>query len=183
MRIEAHGYEPAESRAFRSDEGAMIQDFTLKPAAGVSGVLLFPDGRPAAGVKVALGTHEDQIILEEGLLWRRANVQTAITGSDGRFTLPKRSGQFLLVAADKAGFADVSREDFEKTGKLVLQPWGRIEGEVWVGRKPAAHQQVSFTTRVPTGGTGIFDSVPAARRQAMSRGDSYSRESSPAPSL
>ena len=95
MRIEAYGYEPADSRAFRSDEGAQVQDFALKPAAGVSGVLLFPDGRPAAGVKVALGTHEEQIILEEGLLWRRANVQTAITGPDGRFTFPKRSGPVL----------------------------------------------------------------------------------------
>ncbi len=156
VRIEASGFEPADSRAFRPDEGAQVQDFALKPASGVSGVLQFPDGRPAAGVRVALGTQEEQIILEEGLLWPRANVQIAITGPDGRFTFPKRSGQFLLVAADKAGFADASREDFEKTGKLVLQPWGRIEGEVWVGRKPAAHQQVSFTTRIPMGGTGIF---------------------------
>ena len=83
---------------------------------------------------------------------RRSNVQTAITGPDGRFTFPKRSDPFLLVAVDQAGYADISREDFEKTGKLVLQPWGRIEGEVWVGRTPAAHQPVSFTSRIPTGG-------------------------------
>jgi protocatechuate 3,4-dioxygenase beta subunit/thiol-disulfide isomerase/thioredoxin len=155
VRIEAFGYEPTDSRPFRSDEGAQVQDFALRPAAGVSGALVFPDGRPAAGVKVALGTQEDPIILEESLLGRRANVATAITGPDGRFTLPKRNGPFLLVAADKAGFADTSREDFEKTGKLVLQPWGRIEGEVWVDRKPAARKQVSFTNRIPTDGKGI----------------------------
>jgi RNA polymerase sigma factor (sigma-70 family) len=156
VRIEASGYEPADSRAFHPDEGTQVHNFALKPAAGVSGVLLLPDGRPAAGVKVALGTQEDQIILEDGLLDRRSNVPTAITGPEGRFTFPKRSGPFLLVAVDQAGFADASREDFEKTGKLVLQPWGRIEGEVWVGRKPIARQQVSLTTRTPTGGTGIF---------------------------
>jgi protocatechuate 3,4-dioxygenase beta subunit len=36
LRVEAPAYEPAESRAFRPDEGAMIQDFRLKPAAGIS---------------------------------------------------------------------------------------------------------------------------------------------------
>jgi thiol-disulfide isomerase/thioredoxin/protocatechuate 3,4-dioxygenase beta subunit len=155
VRIEAYGYEPADSRAFRADAGAQVQDFALKPAAGVSGVLLFPDGRPAAGVKVALGTKEDPIILEESLLGKRANVPTAITDPDGRFTLPKRTGPLLLVAADKAGFANASREDFENTGKLVLQPWGRIEGVVLAGRKPAARQPVSFTNRIPTDGRGI----------------------------
>ena len=67
MRVEAPGYEPAESRAFRSDEGAMIQDFRLKPAAGISGVVLLPDGRPAAGVQVVLGTQENRRVRA----WRR----------------------------------------------------------------------------------------------------------------
>jgi thiol-disulfide isomerase/thioredoxin/protocatechuate 3,4-dioxygenase beta subunit len=147
VRVEASGYEMADSRAFRSDEGAQVQNFALKPAPGLSGVLLFPDGRPATGVKVALGTDEDPIFLDDGLLDRRANVPSAVTGPDGRFTFPNQTGPFLLVAADKAGFATALREDLEKTGKLVLQPWGRIEGEVWVGRKPAAHQPVSFSGR------------------------------------
>ena len=68
MRVEAPGYEPAESRAFRSDEGAMIQDFRLKPAAGISGVVLLPDGRPAAGVQVVLGTRENRAFVRGGVV-------------------------------------------------------------------------------------------------------------------
>ena len=71
VRVEAPGYEPAESRGFRPDEGAMIQDFRLKPAAGISGVVLLPDGRPAAGVQVVLGTQENRAFVRGGVVQRQ----------------------------------------------------------------------------------------------------------------
>ena len=55
----------------------------------------------------------------------------------------------LVVAAD-AGFADATSDEFAKTGKLVLQPWGRIEGEVRIGRKPAAYQSVVYLPELPS---------------------------------
>ena len=151
LRIEAPGYEPAESRPFRSDEGAMIQDFRLKPAAGISGVVLLPDGRPAAGVQVVLGTQENRAFVRGGVFQRNStNAERITTGPDGRFTLPKHEGGFLLVVAADAGFADATSDEFAKTGKLVLQPWGRIEGEVRIGRKPAAYQSVVYLPELPS---------------------------------
>jgi hypothetical protein len=144
VRVEAPGYEPAESRAFRPDEGAMIQDFRLKPAAGISGVVLLPDGRPAAGVRVVVGTQENPAFVRNGIVEHGSNAQTSTTGPDGRLTVSKRVGGFLLVVAADAGFADATSDEFAKTGKLVLQPWGRIEGEVRIGRKPAAYQSVVY---------------------------------------
>ena len=140
VRVEAPGYEPAESRAFRPDEGAMIQDFRLKPAAGISGVVLLPDGRPAAGVQVVLGTQEDRAFVRGGVVQENSHAERITTGPDGRLTVPKHEEGFLLVVAADAGFADATSDEFAKTGKLVLQPWGRIEGEVRIGRKPAAYQ-------------------------------------------
>jgi hypothetical protein len=49
VRIEAPGYKPAVSRAFRPDEGSKTFDVALEPAAGLSGVVLLPrrsTGRP-----------------------------------------------------------------------------------------------------------------------------------------
>jgi RNA polymerase sigma factor (sigma-70 family) len=142
--VEATGYEPAESRAFRSDEGTMIQDFRLRPAPGISGVVLLPDGRPAAGVQVVLGTQENRAFVRGGVVQENSHAETTTTGPDGRLTVPKRVGGFLLVVAADAGFADATSDEFAKTGKLVLQRWGRIEGEVRIGRKPAAYQSVVY---------------------------------------
>jgi peroxiredoxin len=150
VRVEAPGYEPAESRGFRSDEGAMVQDFRLKPAAGISGVVLLPDGRPAAGVQVVLGTREDVAFVRDGVVQENSNAERVTTGPDGRLTLPKYEGMFLLTVAADAGFADATSAEFAKTGKLVLQPWGRIKGEVRIGRKPAAYQSVVYLPDSPS---------------------------------
>ncbi len=150
LRVEAPGYEPAESRAFRPDEGAMIQDFRLKPAAGISGVVLLPDGRPAAEVQVVLGTQETPAFVRGGVVQENSNAETTTTGPDGRLTVPKREGGFLIVVAADKGFVDATSDEFARTGKLVLQPWGRIEGEVRIGRKPAAYQSVVYLPEVPS---------------------------------
>ena len=108
VRVEAPGYEPAESRAFRPDEGAMIQDFRLKPAAGISGVVLLPDGRPAAGVQVVLGTQENRAFVRDGVFQDNSNAETTTTGPDGRFTLPKHEEGVL---ARRRGRCGVRRRD------------------------------------------------------------------------
>ena len=40
------------------------------------------------------------------------------------------------------GYAEASRKQFEPGHELRLQPWGRIEGSLSVGRKPLANQLV-----------------------------------------
>jgi peroxiredoxin len=149
VRVEVPGYEPAESRAFRSDEGAVIQDFRLKPAAVIAGVVLLPDGRPAAGAEVVLGTQVDRAFVRGGVFQDNSHAERLTTGPDGRLTVPKRAEGFLIVVAADAGFADATSDEFAKTGKLVLQPWGRIEGEMRIGRKPAAYQSVVYLPEMP----------------------------------
>ena len=156
VRVEASGYEPAESRAFRTDEGAIIQDFRLKPAAGISGVVLLPDGRPAAGVQVVLGTRENVAWVRDGIVQENSNAETTTTGPDGRLMLPKHEGSVLLVVAVDAGFAEATSDEFAKTGTLVLEPWGRIEGEVRIGRKPSAYQSVAYSPESSWNRGGAF---------------------------
>ncbi len=76
VRVEAPGYEPAESRAFRSDEGAMIQDFRLKPAAGSPESCSFPTADPPRGSR---------------LFWARGRIaRSCVAALSRRTRMPRR---------------------------------------------------------------------------------------------
>ena len=55
-----------------------------------------------------------------------------------------------------AGYADASSDEFARTGKLVLQPWGRIEGGVRIGARMGADQEVTFYPIRPERGGGLY---------------------------
>ena len=59
-----------------------------------------------------------------------------MVGPDGRFTLPPRDDKFLLIAVSETGYGDALSDEFTKSARLVLQPWGTIEGGVRIGPRP-----------------------------------------------
>jgi peroxiredoxin len=146
VRIEAPGYEPADSRAFRSTEGNQTFDFPLRRGAEqVSGVVLLPDGKPAAGAEVVLfDKRSGGFLMRAGRFDRTANVPRVTVGPDGRFAFSRPGDQFVLIAMGDAGYSDASPDEIANSGKLVLRPWGKIEGEVRIGRQPASDQEVEF---------------------------------------
>jgi beta-lactamase regulating signal transducer with metallopeptidase domain/thiol-disulfide isomerase/thioredoxin len=184
VRVEVPGYQPAESRAFRSTEGSQTFDFALRRGGGLSGVVLLPDGKPAAGAEVVLATEELGFLMEAGRFDRRSNFATVRTGPDGRFTLHPKVDKYLLVAASDAGYADASQDEFARSGKLLLKPWGKIEGVVWVGDRPGADQEIvyygdislrggrhygldyGYRTRTDARGRFAFDRVAPGRGRA-----------------
>ncbi len=171
VRVEAPGYRTAESRAFRPDEGRQTFDFALRPTAALSGVVQLPDGKPAAGVEVALVTQGHTISLQSGRFERDANVPRSTTATDGRFAFGRPAGAFLLIAAGDAGFAEAASDEWAKTNKLTLQPWGRIEGGVRIGARAGADQEVTFQpTRPPRpGGFFVFSYGYIARTEERGR--------------
>jgi hypothetical protein len=54
-----------------------------------------------------------------------------------------------LVAVSEAGYAEVSSDEFAKSGKLMLQPWGRIEGGVRIGSRLESDQEAMFQPHRP----------------------------------
>src|SRR5260370_19150263 len=130
VRVEAPGYKPAESRAFRRSEGRQTFDFKLHRADGLSGLVLLPDSKPAPGVEVVLATRENHVSFRSRPLHPDANAPRFTTGPDGQFAFTPPKDKFLLIAVSDAGYADASSSEFAKSGKLVLQLWGRIEGGV-----------------------------------------------------
>ena len=132
------------SRAFREDEGSQTFDFALHPSKGYTGLVLLPDGKPATGAEVALATQGNPVSIRSGHFDRHWDFPKTSTGPDGRFTFPARDDKFLLVAVSEAGYAEVSSDELAKSGKLVLQPWGRIEGNVRIGSRFGSGQEVMF---------------------------------------
>jgi beta-lactamase regulating signal transducer with metallopeptidase domain/peroxiredoxin len=144
VRVEAMGYEPAVSRAFGPDEGRQSFDFALERATMLSGIVVRPDGKPADGVDVVLATEADLVQLDGGGFGSQTTAPRTKTGPDGRFAFTATKSPFLLIALCDAGYADASSEDFAKSNKLMLQPWGRLEGELKVGRQPKPNEVVSY---------------------------------------
>src|SRR5262249_52523308 len=97
VRVEAPGYQPAESRAFRPTDASQTFDFALRRGGGLSGVVLLPDGQPAAGAEVVLATKELGYLMRAGRFDRMSNFPTVRTGPDGRFALHPTVDKYLLV--------------------------------------------------------------------------------------
>lgn len=178
IRIEADGYLPGISRIFYSDEGEVVFNFRLQKGEGVSGVVYIPEGEPAEAVKVVLCTRFQYVKLMDGQFMDRQGLLSVETGPDGRLYFPPQREEYLLVAVADEGFAKVTDEEFESTGSMTLEPWGRVEGVVRIGGEAPAYEEVflsskkKFKSGIPdvyyqyravtdAEGGFVFDKVPA----------------------
>jgi hypothetical protein len=109
----------------------------------------------------------------------------AVTDAAGSFALPAVLASPTLVAVHETGFAECTSETLEQTGKMVLRPWGRIEGVMKFGTKPApagelvmlGHRQFGpggfnydwdvFKTETDDQGRFEFAYVPPGERQVV----------------
>ena len=162
IRIEADGYKPAESRVFRPGEESPTFDFAMTRALAadlLSGIIVRPDGKPAAGAEVALATPEHPLIFEAGrrAFGRGNGMSIAKTGPDGRFSFDRPTGAFLIAAMSDDGYSEATPEAFAKSDALTLRPWGKIKGRARIGRKPAANEVIALDRRgvMPRGPRGV----------------------------
>jgi beta-lactamase regulating signal transducer with metallopeptidase domain/uncharacterized GH25 family protein len=124
----------------------------LVPGKQVKGVVLLPNGKPAADADVALqvegkylglgkGAFTSSNLREEGLL--------VSAGQDGSFTLPMYEKAQSVIALNEEGFAQVSLEQLKASPQITLQKWGRIEGTLRVGHHVGTNEQVTVSAATP----------------------------------
>jgi hypothetical protein len=142
--IEADGYLPQCSGPIRGLETNLT--FLLKKGSGPAGVVLTPDGRPAAGRTVYFSRLKDLVYLEGPKLTPKkkasSRVRSTITDDAGRFSFAPDLDAFGVVVADDAGFAEVRVEDLKSSPEIRLQPWARVEGTLKIGTEPASNETV-----------------------------------------
>jgi thiol-disulfide isomerase/thioredoxin len=160
VKIEAEGYEPTISRDIKPDEGTISVDFSLKKLSEeklsqtLHGTVLTPEGKPAANATVALATHKQHLMLDNGRTHSPESYVTK-TDKDGKFkfayfdfenereprqTFPSGAKVFdyIIIVLHDSGFRRLTQNDMEtvfKNKPIPLEKWGQVEGTVYTGTK------------------------------------------------
>lgn len=144
VRLEAEGYETEIGFPQPGPAGEPRCDFKLRrldPDGGVRGVVLNPDGSPAAGAEVALCTLEKSALLGRGRFLRRDDGIVTNTDAAGRFRFPVVRRPHTVAAVAGNGFARALTPS-QGTVELRLQPFGRITGTVSRDGQPQGSREV-----------------------------------------
>ncbi|HBG28462.1 MAG: hypothetical protein A2Y10_10820 [Planctomycetes bacterium GWF2_41_51] len=145
LRLDLPDGRQTVSRTFDTNEGRVKYDFILsktEDATKLRGVVYNPDGKAAEGVQVYLVKKDRYLNLENGKQRHRQDIDKSITDLQGRFSLPDCNDKFKLVAVSEEGYADVNNNEFALDPNIYLEKWGRVEGVVYVGSKPAANEEI-----------------------------------------
>lgn len=144
VEVEADGYSPAVSRAFKRTEGEQTFEFKLKKGQGLGGVVLLPDGKPARNATVALASRSSHPYIKNGEMLPNSSGIRAQTDAAGRFNFVPQSESCSFFVLHPRGHAEFSQYDLQKSGSVSLQPWGRLEGVVKIGQQTAKHVGVTL---------------------------------------
>ncbi|MCL2119028.1 MAG: M56 family metallopeptidase [Planctomycetaceae bacterium] len=156
LRVDAPGYEGMMSEDISPDAENLTLNYPLKKATEFSddltGIVLFPDGKPANNVIVGVSTVGRPLQTRNGFLLNHFlsgfDNRTVKTDAEGKFKISKHSfsigeQDYMLFFQHDAGTVSLSKEEFENhTGPITLQPWGSIEGTIYVGTKPGKNLPV-----------------------------------------
>lgn len=158
LRIEADGYRPAMTRVVNRAEKSVEIDVKLVRDI-YAGVVLLPNGQPAAKAQLAVASHTNEVTVRLGKLTYGGHGarlrKVAEADEQGRFELPAESDPSVLVVAHASGYAEITtiepataknaRESQPSAAakpknhqalKITVQPWGRVEGRIFTRDKP-----------------------------------------------
>jgi len=127
--IEANGYAPQVSTAFKSDQGEVKFDFKMVKAPGISGTVVSESGLPVKGAVVVLSTPRNFVTINRGRMLNLNYQPSTRTAEDGGFSLVSRKGKWRLCVCHDLGFATVESGDFEVGQTLKLLPWSVVAGK------------------------------------------------------
>ena len=141
--IEAPGYLPASSPDYKK-AGTYTNDVELRRGRGPAGVVRWHDGSPAAGVTVVLLDSNESVEMEKpGELRRNSSGPLYQRSStNGHFEFQPKFDAATVLAAHERGYAEMSVSNLLKSGSIVLQEWGRVEGTLAVGPRVEPGQSV-----------------------------------------
>lgn len=128
--------------------------------AGPTGVVVDAKGEPVANAEVLLAVAGRPLDVYNTNADRRDEV-SVYSDLKGKFIFGSVPAWSDLVVRCTQGFAHVRSGDMPADGRVVLQPWGRIEGVLRSGSKPVAFEpivmQIPILPRVvpATGPSGL----------------------------
>ena len=143
IRIEAPGYLPSDSPAYPTSAGNVKFEFRMKHGVDVAGVVKGADDKPVAGADVVLVLPGNPLQLQNGRLNEYVQFPQTKTNSDGKFSFPPQTGEYLIAVVSDVGYAKLDSDKVKDTGTAItLSPWAKIEGQAFIGSKPAAEATI-----------------------------------------
>ncbi len=161
LRVNADGFVTKTSSSLEFRQGDLYLEFNLSRGDGPSGVVKLPGGEPVADAGVYLcggivtntsfinpGEKAPAAPMMTGLKTIRAGqgggIYYAATTTDekGRFTFSSMPEAHTAISSHERGFVAVTVEQLKDSRILILQPWGRIEGSLKIGKSAGANQTV-----------------------------------------
>ncbi len=132
LRVEAEGYQPRVASPIPPNYSGTYE-VALKradPNSAVRGMVLLPDGSPAASANVALLTLDYGATLQPGKFRDQGVGNVTNTDSAGRFAFAPNPRAHSVAAVSSAGFVKMRVKSPAEPLTLKLQAWGTVEGTV-----------------------------------------------------
>jgi RNA polymerase sigma factor (sigma-70 family) len=158
IHFEADGYEPATSDPLAPNRTTQTVNLSLKrqkSSVAIHGIVLLPDGSPAAGAQVALCTAEKGVTLESGHFARHEDSIITTADASGHFAFAADPAPQRVIAVDDHGFVQLPVGTNHNLS-LALKPWGRIEGVLKLRTEKNSARQINFMHRPAGPARGVF---------------------------
>jgi hypothetical protein len=121
--------------------------FRLRQSNGFDGLILTPEGQPAAGAEVVLAAEQKGAILGRRKLLFREQTLYRVTDKEGRFHFAPVRDAKLIIAVHQQGYGERDVQKLSRDRNIRLQPWGRIEGILRSAQKPVPGAKVCLEKR------------------------------------
>jgi hypothetical protein len=128
FQITSPTHEPAEEPIPNPTNGVIQMTIRLKKSEDLSGVVYDIFGNPVAGATVALTGGQSTVSLRNGRLESHSGIPVQISGPDGSFRLEATREPIAVVAASPDGFGALFLDDFRKTRRIDILPYGTVQG-------------------------------------------------------
>lgn len=150
LAASAPGYQPVRSRLFAASEGKASVVFEFREAKPWEGRVVGVKGQPIGGAQVAVltGAQDTLFSLQSNLVQVPSGGDTmTTTDGEGRFKLSPPATVVRFVAVHpELGYAEVTEDSLDREGRIVLQPWGRIEGVLRIGEGPGLGEDIELAS-------------------------------------
>ncbi|MBK7998470.1 MAG: hypothetical protein IPK15_07080 [Verrucomicrobia bacterium] len=151
--VRAEGYQSWISEGLEFEEGDVELSAALTKSKAPAGVVLQPDGQPAADARVTvvpenntLYLHTERNFFEDAYL--SAGMTRVKTGPDGKFSFDSVQAGLRMVVIHSSGFVALPADRLKETATVKLHPYGKLSGIVRGGGKPLSKQRVNLKAPV-----------------------------------
>ncbi|MFI5380223.1 MAG: sigma-70 family RNA polymerase sigma factor [Tepidisphaerales bacterium] len=108
----------------------------------VGGVVRTPAGQPVGGAEMLLCSERYPLNIHDAA---GPDLPRTLSNANGSFAFPRRDEVYTyLVVRCNEGFAALRIDEMAADRQIVVRPWGRIEGTLYVAQRPQPRQKVQL---------------------------------------